>query len=91
MGLKRKLAIVRLITELDPDVITRQFVDTQPNSGVRSVAGFLRGMGLRIQRSRVRDSLMRIDPRGIEAQFRRALHWRQYSVCMSNSLWLIDR
>ena len=47
-------------------------------------------MGLRIQRSRVRDSLMRIYPRGIETRFRQALHRRHYNVRMSNSLWHID-
>ena len=78
------------IDSIDLDVITRQFVDIHPNSGVRSLTGFLRGMGLRIQCSRVRESLMRIDPRGVEARFRRALHRRQYNVCMSNSLWHID-
>ena len=36
------------IDNRDLDAITRQFVDTHPNSGVRSLAGFLRGMGLRI-------------------------------------------
>ena len=55
------------IDNRDLDAITRQFVDPHPNSGVRSLAGFLRGMGLKIQRSRVRDSLMRIDHRGIES------------------------
>jgi len=33
---------------------------------------------------------MRIDSRGVEVRFRRALHRRQYNVCMSNSLWHID-
>jgi len=76
-----------VITDL---VTTRQFLDTHRNSSMRSLVGFLREMGLRIQRSSVRDSLMRIDPRGIEARFRQALQRRQYSVCMSNSLWHID-
>lgn len=57
---------------------------------MRSLAGLLRGMGLRVQRSRVRDSLMRIYPRGIETRFRQALHQRRYNVSMSNSLWHID-
>ena len=32
------------------DEITRQFVSTQPNSGGQSLVGFLRGMGLKVQR-----------------------------------------
>lgn len=70
-------------------VITRQFLDTHPNSGMRSLVGFLRGMSLRFQRSSVGDSLVRTDPRGIEARFRQALHLRQYSVCMSNSFGIL--
>ena len=70
-------------------VIPRQFLDTYPNSGMSSLVGFLRGMALRFQRSSVGDSLVRTDPRGIEAQFRQALHLRQYSVCMSNSFGIL--
>ena len=33
---------------------------------------------------------MRVDRRGMERRFRRALHRRRYSVCMPNSLWHID-
>jgi hypothetical protein len=33
---------------------------------------------------------MRVDSRGVERRFRRALQRRQYSVCMPNSLWHID-
>lgn len=83
----QEVACYSEIDSTDLDVITRQFVGIHPNSCVRSLTGFLRGMGLRIQCSRVRESLMRIDPRGVQARFRRALHRRQYNVCMSNSLW----
>lgn len=64
------------------DAITSQFVHTHPNSGERSLAGFLRGDGIRIQRSRVRDSLLRVDPRGVQTRFRTILHRRRYYVCM---------
>ena len=78
------------VTDTDLDTITRQFVDTHPNSGERSLAGHLRGIGLRIKRSSVRESLFRVDPRGVQARFRQALHRRRYHVCMPNSLWHID-
>lgn len=54
------------INDADLDAITRQFFDTHPKSGTRLLAGFLRGMDLRIQRSRVRESLIRVDPRGVQ-------------------------
>ena len=49
------------------DEITRLFVRTHPNSGGRSLAGFLRGMGLKIQWKRVRESLERVDPIGVSS------------------------
>lgn len=67
-----------------------QFVDAHPNSGERSLAGYLRGLGLRIKRSSVRESLLRVDSRGVQTRFRQALHRRHYHVCMPNSLWHIN-
>ena len=73
------------------DEITRHFVGTHPNSGGGgSLAGFLRGMGLKVQRKRVRESLERMDPSGVIARFRQVLHRRVYNVNMPNSLWHID-
>ena len=72
------------------DAITQQFTDTHPNSGERSLSGFLRSAGLRVQRCRIRESLMRTDPRGVQCRFRQVLHRRQYNVAMPNSLWHID-
>ena len=72
------------------DSITEQFVRDHPNSGETSLSGFLRSLGLRVQRYRVRESLMRVDPRGVRLRFRQVLHHRQYNVCMPNSLWHID-
>ena len=72
------------------DAITSCFVDTHPNCGERSLSGFLRSSHLRIQRQRVRDSLMRVDPRGVQLRFRQVLHRRHYNVPMPNSLWHID-
>ena len=72
------------------DALTQQFVHAHPNSGETSLSGYLRSLGLRIQRYRVRESLMRVDPRGVQLRFRRVLHRRRYSVPMPNSLWHID-
>ena len=72
------------------NAITKQFVDMNPNSGERSLVGFLRGRGLRVQRARVRKSLRRVDPSGVQERFRQVLHRRRYNVCMPNSLWHID-
>ena len=78
------------LTDGDLDAITTQYVETHPNSGSRSYAGYLRSQGLRVQRYRVRDSLFRVDPSAVCSRFRQALHRRRYNVCMPNSLWHID-
>ena len=72
------------------DEITAHFVHNNPYSGRVSYEGFLRSAGLRVQQSRVRESLHRVDERGMERRFRQALHRRHYSICMPNSLWHID-
>ncbi len=69
---------------------TSHFVRAYPNSGGRSLAGFLRGLKLKVQRQRVRDSLVRVDPRGVHARFRHVLHRRVFNVSSPNSLWHID-
>ena len=78
------------LSDLQLDDITRSYVHQNPHCGRRSYDGLLRSNGLRIQQRRIRESMMRIDRRGMERRFRRALHRRQYIVCMPNSLWHID-
>ena len=72
------------------DSITIEFVQSHPNGGQRTYEGYLRARSIRIQRNRIRSSLLRVDPRGVRQRFRRALHRRQYYVPMPNSLWHID-
>ena len=38
----------------------------------------------------MRESLLRVDRGGVQRRFRKALHRREYSVPMRNSLWHID-
>lgn len=83
-------AAYSVLTDSQLDEITTRFVHTHPHSGRISFLGYLRSVGLRVQESRVRESLRRVDPRGIEQRFRQTLHRRKYSVCMPNSLWHID-
>lgn len=58
--------------------------------GEKSIEGTLWCMGVHVQRRRVRDSLRRVDPFGVERCLRRTLHRRQYSVASPNALWHID-
>ena len=75
-----------MITDAQLDGIASQFVINHPNSGAKSFEGYLRHMGLHVQRSRIRSSLQRIDPRGIRERFTRTLHHRLQSTLMFHLL-----
>ncbi len=70
--------------------LPKHFIDDHPNSGERTFSGYLRSIGINAQRARVRESMSRVDPRGVATRFRQVLHRRKYNVCMPNSLWHID-
>ena len=78
------------ITDDQLDTLAEDFIHDHPFSGQRSFEGYLRAHSLRIQRVRIRDSLYRVDPCGVQERRRKALHRRVYSVKMPNSLWHID-
>ena len=60
------------------------------SAGQVYISGYLQSIGLRIQRQRIRESLMRVDPDN------RILHWgaiisrRVYYVPWTNSIWYLD-
>ena len=77
------------LTDNELDEITAEFVHNSPNGGQKSYEGYLR-MGIHVRRSCIRSTLLRVDPAGVRRRFRQALHRREYSVPMPNSLWHID-
>lgn len=80
-------------TNIDDSALDRMIAEVVkhfPNWGVKSIQGHLVSRQLRVQRSRVRESLRRVDAEGVEARCRRSLHRRVYSVPHPNSLWHID-
>ena len=78
------------IGDLHLDELVSEIVTRLPSCGVRSVQSMLRVNGVILQRERVRASLHRVDPAGMEIRLRRTLHRRQYSVTSPNALWHID-
>ena len=78
------------ISDTELNALTAEFVHTHLNGGQRTFEGYLRGRGFNIQRRRIREALLRIDPTGVRHRLKRALHRRQYHVPMPNSLWHID-
>lgn len=78
------------ISDLELDDIIKEMAIRWPTCGIRSIKSMLQANGLILQRSRVQQSLHRVDPVGIENRLRRSLHRREYSVPSPNALWHID-
>ena len=78
------------ISDSQLDEMVSSIVHLQPSHGIRTVQSRLRASGFTIQWDRVRESLYRVDPLGIETRLRRTLHRRTYNVPGPNSLWHID-
>ena len=62
------------------DVTVSDIASCLPCCGIRSVQSMLRANGIVLQRERVRESLHRVDPVGMEDRLRSRLHQRQYNV-----------
>ena len=78
------------ISDADLDGIVSNFVLSFPTAGQKTLEGHLGSRGYHIQRWRIRESLLRVDPWGIEQRSRRVLRRRKYKVRGPNSLWHID-
>ncbi|KAJ8270423.1 hypothetical protein GJAV_G00114410 [Gymnothorax javanicus] len=80
------------MTDQELDEIISEINVIHPNTGYRMMGSFLRARGVRVQISRVRDSLKRVDPDGTElrAMANRTHRHRQYSVPGPNAMWHID-
>lgn len=78
------------VSDLELDSLVSSIITLHPQCGQKTVSGRLRSQGYRVQRYRVRESMHRIDPSGVQARVRTVLHRRQYSVWSPNSLWHLD-
>ena len=72
------------------DALVQHASNEHPGIGIRMLKGFLNSQGFRIQRERIRLSLLRIDPIGIMERWRVTVKRRKYSVRFPLSLWHID-
>ncbi len=78
------------LTGEELDSIVNEIKQLHPKCGYRMMIGHLRSRGLKIQQSRVRASLRRVDPEGTLIRWMAAVHRRKYCVRGPNSLWHID-
>ena len=78
------------ITDNELDHVVCCFVLSFPSAGQNTLEGHLKAQGYRVQCWRIRESLLRVDPWGVEQRTRRILQRRSYNVPGPNSLWHID-
>lgn len=73
------------------DEVVRQLVGENEEIRAKAVRARLAAMGVRVQRRRVRESLIRVNLAGaVHRALSQLLQWRSYSVAGPNSLWHID-
>ncbi|KAL9978173.1 hypothetical protein ACROYT_G015664 [Oculina patagonica] len=72
------------------DNLASELLHRTPQAGRHMVQGALRSRGLRIQRERIRDSIIRVDPITSTLRNARRVVRRRYSVPCPNALWHLD-
>lgn len=78
------------ISDDELDSIIAQIQRENPNCGLQLMYGYLRDRGVHVQRYRLRESALRIDPLRRMVRWQQVVSRRSYSVKRSNSLWHID-
>ena len=79
-----------LFSEMSDDEVDNRVehvLQTSPNSGEKMIMGWFRGRGILVQRWRLRQSIMQVDPVGRELRQRTVTKRQVYSVPTPNSLW----
>ena len=90
---RSELGVEEGFSDISDDDLDREITHTlelTPYSGEIYVWGSLKGKGIKVQRSRVRESLRRIDGIGSALRTRYAIYRRKYNVAGANHLWHID-
>ena len=62
------------ISDVDLDELIAQFVNAFPCAGQKTLAGYLQTLNYHIQRWKIRESMLRVDPYGVQQRMRRILH-----------------
>ena len=67
--------------------IVRTVLNTLPDAGETLVIGSLRARGIHVQRRRIRDAIMKVDPLNRQLRKTTTVIRRVYNVASPNSLW----
>ena len=74
--------------ELDEVIVS--YKEAHTNDGERILIGYLRSRNIHIPRSRIRNSIHRMDPHGIEQRRLTTIRHRAYYVKGPNYVWHMD-
>ena len=89
-GIRHRCDVYSDVSDAELDEKVLSIVSFSPRCGQKSVDGRLKSEGVLVSRRRLRESLRRVDPMGVECRIRHVLHRRTYSVPSPNDLWHID-
>ena len=79
------------ISNKDLDDIVRDYIDRHGSTvGQTYISGYLRSLGLRVQRHRIRECMTRVDPVNTSLRWGIVVCRRKYFVPWPNSLWHLD-
>lgn len=79
------------MTDAELDGLVQQFMQEHGSLiGCSMISGRLRSLGLRVQRQKVRESIVRVDPVNVRVRWACVIYRRAYSVPGPNSLWHLD-
>ena len=90
MACKTRCSLV-FLSDAELDELVLEYMGRHGfTTGRTYLAGYLKSVGLRVQRRRIRECLARVDPANTALRWRIVVSRRQYSVPWPNSLWHLD-
>lgn len=78
------------ITDSTLGTLIESYKASHPSDGESMIIGHLRGIGHHVSRARIRASIHRVDPSGVEERRQQAIRRRVYSVEHTNKVWHMD-
>ena len=84
------VALYTNISDIDLDQAVASLKHDYTNTGYRMMTGLLLQQSIRVQQLRLRESMHRVDPRGISIRWQESIKRRQYNVTQPLVLWHID-
>ena len=75
------------IGDAELDALVRTYKNQKPDSGFHYVCGYLRSVGIRVQKRRILGSLKRVDCIGRFIRWRTVIRRRRYCSSRPNALW----